>query len=504
MSNPPGEETAKAALEYFFSRIPSDVEIQACVAFLSADISSESQGPEDHTSIHELIQRIALAKKAQAKVTEAKGNNPAATLPPLELNLAHLAYFLYAEKEGLEKITKESPYFIDMRLRNIEPFLYMMLQKSFSLPLPISIPNPASGAADASYQPSVKRVKFGKGGNTIDRNRDAANEARQRDQHCIATGCSVFEACHLMPFSVNNTSAKLETATKVLTDIVMPMMSISDWEVVEKLVVPDNGEIGTSDEACNIVCLNPLAHNIFDKAYFAFEWVGLSDKGELDCKLDDKTYKTVRLRWHWLPNCVADALGQTHLHERATRKGDTGRLLKFGDGSDHGMATAIYRHIAYTSKISSHGVSLSRTENHRPLVTGNILLIRVREEDLDKTRVLIQIQWLALRMAAISGAAEVVDDLDSEPPGSIDEVPTSTRAIMQAETDEFYNVLLPARRQMFAAQRAPESPDTEEAGPAPKAEAEAEADTEAEVMAARSPTLRGDPPTDDAEVPKDP
>ncbi|CAH0027667.1 unnamed protein product [Clonostachys rhizophaga] len=490
MSNPPGEETAKAALEYFFSQNPSDVEIQACVAFLAADISSESQGPEDHTSIHELIQRIALAKKAQAKVTKAKGNNPAATLLPLELNLAHLSYFVYAEKEGLENLIDESPKVIDARLRTVEPFLKM---------------NPASGAADASYQPSVKRVKVGKGGNTIDRNRDAANEARQRDQHCIATGCPIFEACHIMPFSANNTSAKLETAREILTDIVMPMISRPDWRIVQKLVVPDNGEIGTSDEACNILCLNTLAHQLFDKAYFALEWIGLSDKGELD----DEAYKTVRLRWHWLPNCVADALGQIHLHERATRKGDTGRLLKFGDGSDHGMATAIYRHLANASKISSHGVSLSRTENHRPLVTGNILLIRVREEDLDKTRVLIQIQWLALRMAAISGAAEVVDDLDSEPPGSLDELPTSTRAIMQAETDELHNVVLPMRRQMFAAQRAPESPDTEEAGPAPKAEDGRAEDgpapkAEAELEATISPTLRDDsPPADDDKRPQD-
>ncbi|CAI6094257.1 unnamed protein product [Clonostachys chloroleuca] len=378
MSDPPGRETAKAALDYFFEQSPTDAEVQACVDFLAADISTETQGPEDHISIHELVQRIALAKKAQAKVTKAKGNNPAATLLPLVLNLAHLAYFLYAEKEGLEKITKESAYFIDMRLRNIEPFLNMsksfisyctlahtnittVPQKSFSLHLPINIPNPASGAADASYQPSVKRVKVGKGGNTIDRNRDTATEARQRDQRCIATGCPVFEACHLMPFSViNNTSAKLETAREILTDIVMPMMSISDWEIVQKLVVPDNGEIVTLDEACNIVCLNPLAHQIFDKAYFALEWVGLS-KGELDC--------------------------------------------------------------------------------------------------------------------------------------SFDELPTSTRAIMQAETNEFYNVVLPARRQMFAAQRASD-PDTEEAGPAPKEESELEATI--------SPTLRNNsPPADDDKRPQD-
>ncbi|CAG9982223.1 unnamed protein product [Clonostachys byssicola] len=497
MSQPSGKETAKVALNHFFGTNPTDAEVQACVAFLAAsDISTEAQGPEDHTNIHELIQRIALARKAQEKITNAKGNNPAATKQSLELNLAHLSYFLCAEKESLKKIVNETPNHLDARLRTIEPFVKMMLQKDFRLPFPINI-GPGSGAADTTYQPKAKRVKVG---NAIDRNQATANEARQRDQRCIATGCPVFEACHIMPFSVNNTSAKLETAREILTDIVMPMLSTDDWEIVQKLVVPGSpgsGEVGISDEPCNILCLNPLAHKIFDKAYFAFEWVGLSNKRELD----DETYRTVRLRWHWLPKCVADSLGQTYLHERTSRKGDTGRLLKFGDGSDHGMAAAIHRHLTNTtntSMISSHGVSLHRMENHRPLVTGTILLIKVKEADLDKTRLLIQIQWLALRMAAISGAAEVVDELDSEPPGSLDELPTSRRAMLQAETDELYDVVLPERRQMFAAQRAPESPDTEEAGPAPKADAEAES------MAARSPTRRDDPPRDDAEGLEDP
>lgn len=514
MANPSGRETANAALDYFFNQNPTDAEVQACVAFLAADIPTETQGPEDHISIHELVQRIALAEKAQAILNDAKGNNPAATLAPLELTPVHLAYFLYAEKECLEAIVDEQPFFIDVRLRTIEPFLKMILQKPFSLDLPINIPDPASGAEDASpdpasdggdtsYQPRAKRVKVGKGGNTIDRNPKTANEARQRDQRCIATGCPEFEACHIMPFSVNNTSAKLETAREILSNVVMPVIPRPDWRIIRELVVPKNGEVGISDQSCNILCLEPLAHKIFDKAYFALEWVGTSDKGELDCKIDDKTYKTVRLRWHWLPNCVADALGETYLHERATRKGDAGRLLKVGDGSDHGMATAIHRHIANASKISSHGVSLSRTDNHRPLMTGNILFIRVREEDLDKTRVLIQIQWLALRMAAISGAAEVVDDLDSEPPSG-KELPTFPRALFQAQTDDFDNVVLPMRRQMFAAQPAPESPDTEEAGPAPKAEDSPAPKAEAELEATMSPTLRNDsPPADDDKRPQD-
>jgi hypothetical protein len=45
------------------------------------------------------LERISLAEKAQPVLTNAKGNNPAATLPPLELNLAYLVYFLYADKQ---------------------------------------------------------------------------------------------------------------------------------------------------------------------------------------------------------------------------------------------------------------------------------------------------------------------------------------------------------------------------------------------------------------------
>ncbi|CAH0057780.1 unnamed protein product [Clonostachys solani] len=107
---------------------------------------------------------------------------------------------------------------------------------------------------------------------------------------------------------------------------------------------------------------------------------------------------------------------------------------------------AIHNHLTNTSKISSHGVSLSRTSNFRPLVSGDILLIRVKEEDLDKTRLMVQIQWLAFRMAAISRAAEVVDDLDAEPPSNTQELPTYPKGFLEflaSETEEFYMCFCP-------------------------------------------------------------
>lgn len=85
-------------------------------------------------------------------------------------------------------------------------------------------------------------------------------------------------------------------------------------------------------------------------------------------------------------------------------------------------------------------------------MTGNILLIRVREEDLDKTRLLLQIQWLALRMAAKSGAAEVVDDLDPEPPRSLGELPTFPKTVLESGTYEFVDFDLSLRRQRLSGQ----------------------------------------------------
>lgn len=257
----------------------------------------------------------------------------------------------------------------------------------------------------------------------------------------------------------------------MLTNVVGLMLPPTDWKKIKVILAPDSGDLATSDKFFNLFCLEPLTHTILDKGYCGLEWIGLSDQGELDCELDKETYKTVRLRFHWLPNCIADTLGQHHLHQRTARKGDTGRLLKFDDRSNHyAMATAIHEHLTNTSKISSHGVTLTRNDDFRPLVSEHIVLIRVREEDLDKTRLMIQLQWLALRMVAISGAAEVVDDLDSEPPNP-DELPTYCKL-----PDWIYDDL--------------------EASPAPMDEAELEA--------ALSPTLHNDdPPADDAQRPKD-
>ncbi|CAH0043438.1 unnamed protein product [Clonostachys solani] len=433
------EDRARAALDFFPQTGPTVEEIEASIRFHKADVLSGGEMEGDGLSISDIVERISLAERAQAILTNGAGNNPASTLAPLKLNLAHLAFFLYGDKARLRRVMFSANN-LDLCLRSLEPFLKMILQKLRDKPLdnlqsPTTVLQSDSDKEGPLYQLGVKTDKHGN--KTKERNQPEADKARQRDQCCIATGCPEIEACHIMPFSANNRPVRL-------------------LNLLQDLLTPARGELATSDESFNIFCLEPLTHTSLDKGYCALEWIGLSDKGELDCKLGEETYKTVRLRWHWLPNCIADALGQSYLHERTTRKGDTGRLLKFGNGSSHyAMATAIYKHLTNTSKISSHGVTIARNADFRPLVSGHILFIRVKEEDLDKTRLMIQLQWFALRMVAISGAAEVVDDLDPEPPSSPDELPTYYK-MPDFEADELEDVDLPSRGKSFPGQRRPD------------------------------------------------
>ncbi|MBE3041259.1 hypothetical protein IMZ48_01465, partial [Candidatus Bathyarchaeota archaeon] len=68
--------------------------------------------------------------------------------------------------------------------------------------------------------------------------------------------------------------------------------------------------------------------------------------------------------------------------------------------------------------VSTKG-AIARDENGRLIESGRLLTLKVEAKDLDKAKTVIDAQWLALRMAAVSGAAEVADELDKQPPPAL-------------------------------------------------------------------------------------
>lgn len=82
-------------------------------------------------------------------------------------------------------------------------------------------------------------------------------------------------------------------------------------------------------------------------------------------------------------------------------------------------------------------VSIARDEHGRVVESGHVLTLRAKANDLEKTKAIIDAQWLAIQMAAFSGAAQVADDLDRQPPPSLWEelpLPSTTNSPLNEET----------------------------------------------------------------------
>ncbi|VUC30622.1 unnamed protein product [Clonostachys rosea] len=395
-----------------FLKTATDADIDASISFHEAQIEKCEKSEEDHLPISEIVERIRLAERAQDILDDAKGINPDATCPSLELNLMQLSYFMYADKKSLESLIVDNPpILLEYRLRSIEPFLSLILQKSKG-PVDFYLPSNMQASESTSlHQPCIKAVD---GNRTISRNLLEADKARRRDEKCIATSCPEFQVCHILPFSINNATSKLRNARGIFQRMIIPIVPRKDWLAMLALLVPDSKELGTSDKEWNMLSLNPLAHAIWNKAYFALEWIGVDPDTEPDTESDTDSYVNAKLRWHWLANGIPEALGQTYLSEKGVTKGHSGRAVKLG--TDHQvMATAIKQGLNSASKVSTNGVSLCRMSNFRPLMTDDVVRIKVKAEDVEKTKLMIELQWLALRMVAFCAAAEVVDELDSEP-----------------------------------------------------------------------------------------
>jgi hypothetical protein len=55
----------------------------------------------------------------------------------------------------------------------------------------------------------------------------------------------------------------------------------------------------------------------------------------------------------------------------------------------------------------------SRDQSGRTVESGCVLAPKIQQEDLDKVETVIEAQWKLLQVAALSGAGEAPDELDS-------------------------------------------------------------------------------------------
>lgn len=191
------------------------------------------------------------------------------------------------------------------------------------------------------------------------------------------------------------------------------------------LITPADGELASSDRAWNMIPMRRDIHHHWGKAYFGLKWVGEQTPR------DEAGLTTVKVQWHWLPSRLVDNLPPADLPRclpvpEGQKPNDAKRLVNLDDEDATGqIRQAMVRTIQEPNAVSRLATNVSastatvRDPSGHLVQSGRIFTLKVQADDLDKTKTVIEAQWLALQMAALSGADEVADDLDINPPPSV-------------------------------------------------------------------------------------
>ncbi|KAK0613948.1 hypothetical protein B0T14DRAFT_290883 [Immersiella caudata] len=235
---------------------------------------------------------------------------------------------------------------------------------------------------DATFEPGLK----------LDANGDAicntalALERKKMDHgRCAVLGTAEPHVCHVIPFSSCKNPEKLATFASCLRPS-LPLLLDKDADT--RLSPNFTGGVGVSDKLWNMVSLNPQLHAWWGKAYFGLKCLGI---------LPDNEESLVRVQFVWMPRVAS-------IWREDDRDEDELRAYLTND----------------RSPLVEQGVAAFHLSG-RPLSTGDIFDIPVAKADAKKMKMAFDLQWAMIRIAALTGGADVddalIEDDDDGPPG---------------------------------------------------------------------------------------
>ncbi|PHH58751.1 hypothetical protein CDD82_2736 [Ophiocordyceps australis] len=214
------------------------------------------------------------------------------------------------------------------------------------------------------------------------RSQTAANLAMERDGHrCILTKTSQPDACHIIPFSINKTEGKRTLTQKICDHILPRIVGLDDLKTAETAI---HGKVKASDEAWNILSLSPQLHRWWTQGRWAFKLEGLIPTGQVSS--DGQELVKVRLIFHWIT-----VRGKQPYLPVVPSVELANQMLNTCDKDFTPWAI--------------------RYDTGRPVLTGDVVDIAMTSPEADKMAVVIKVQWAALQIASMSGAADVPDEL---------------------------------------------------------------------------------------------
>lgn len=260
----------------------------------------------------------------------------------------------------------------------------------------------------------------------------ALSQVSARDgDACAFSRENISDKCHWWPYSSTKNPKKWRVTRKVLRDNLLAL-NPNFQEQLMKFIVPKAGSLedrlAASDAPWNMVTMSPGMHRALDSALFALKWLGATGETikvtrKRGARIITIVYAYYRVQWFWLPPSIHDAI-QSHIAPNK-EKLEPRHCVRLDSEEDIESLASILESSLQPQKQFSPRASAkgkekvtARDEFGRSIETGRVFQLKVDQDDLEKTKAVIEAQWLLSRMAAFSGASEVWDQLDSESPSS--------------------------------------------------------------------------------------
>ncbi|KFH42063.1 hypothetical protein ACRE_072070 [Hapsidospora chrysogenum ATCC 11550] len=365
-------------------------------------------------------ERLRLARTiVEIMKTDVENLEPPREMMDFRLNMMHVAYVMFADMDTLRNLSVMK----GMRggevfhcFNNCEILLASFLQRGGSqarrrsrVPSLASPTRPASkdeDDKDQTFQPAGKSNSVGRSQSEVEKV-GIGTHTRRDGFACVVTGTPDPDACHVWPFkSTSDRKGKDELRHTIHSQVFLFSNEIRQNLI--DLLAPLNQELAVSDKAWNMICLNPQLHRWWGKAYFGLRWIG-----EVE---GDGAYSSFKVEWRWLPGKIHDRLDSEFLSHQ---KGDKNAVRMFPKLDTEDSLQAVKR-VTFDAMKSVHRAAgppkpgaKVYDQSGRTVESGYVLTLKIEKEDLDRVKTVIEAQWKLLQVAALSGAGEAPDELDS-------------------------------------------------------------------------------------------
>ncbi|KAF4494886.1 hypothetical protein FAGAP_8983 [Fusarium agapanthi] len=254
----------------------------------------------------------------------------------------------------------------------------------------------------AIANPSVASSVATSKGTEVGRSEALRKECLELDgNYCVVTGASDPHVCHIVPFAWSKHDKNFEV-TKRLMPALQLVIDIQPPELKREAMGKLKEGVGCTDRLWNLVCLSPQLHKWWDHAYFGLKYYGRNDS-------EEEGFVEIHLQFVWMPRNMSQfATKQVALDQQAHPSTSLSASLNhhYGGQTMTPCSDSTCNDCQAIRRVKAYDLA-----TNRPIMNGQIVVVKRRKEHASLFIAMIQFQWAVIRAAAMSGGALVLDEL---------------------------------------------------------------------------------------------